>query len=224
MFTSRLGFVSSLLILFFVGTPIVMAGENPYPSKWFWGEESQRATHDAMIGEQAPELKLTEWINGEQTAETMKGKIVVVDLWATWCGPCIAAIPHNNEMAEKYAEDGVLIVGVCGSASGQEKMEKVAEDRGIKYPVGKDSTYEVAKAWNVMWWPTYAVVDRNNVVRAVGLKPNHVQDVVDSILEEQPYKQSDDAVENDTDDSHAGNEEIEDDDEGEHHENQADGE
>jgi cytochrome c biogenesis protein CcmG/thiol:disulfide interchange protein DsbE len=189
----RFSLIVAVFGMFFANSSSVMAEENPYPSKWFWGTDDQRAVHDAMIGQPAPALALTDWINGEQTAETLKGKIVVVDLWATWCGPCIGSIPHNNEMAEQYAKDGVVVVGVCGSQSGQENMEQVVKDHDIKYPVGKDSTYEVAKAWNTMWWPTYAVVDRNNIVRAVGLKPSYIDDVVDSVLVEQPYTESDDA-------------------------------
>lgn len=187
----------SLVILLTLSASAAFAGDNPYPKDWFWGNADQRAEHDAMIGKPAPDLDLNGWVNGEQTAKSLKNKIIVVDFWATWCGPCLASIPHNNEMAEKYADQGVVVLGVCGSSSGQNKMAAVAKDRGIKYSVGKDYTQKGADAWHVMWWPTYAVVDRDHKVRAVGLKPDHVEEVVDSILKEQPFdpdKQGNDAA------------------------------
>ena len=104
--------------------------------------------------------------------------------WATWCGPCIRAIPHNNEVAKQYADKGVLVIGACGGG-GEEKMPQLAKQHSIEYPVAR-VTEESTKAWGVKWWPTYAVVDRKGTVRAIGIKPDYVDKIVEAILKEQP--------------------------------------
>jgi len=78
-----------------------------------------------------------------------------------------------------------MIIGVCGSGSGQEKMEQVAEDLDIQYPIAKDYTLESAQDWRVMWWPTYGVIDRHGKLRALGLiKKEGIEQVVKTLLKE----------------------------------------
>ena len=65
-----------------------------------------------MQGKPAPKLALKGWINSKpMSLEKLKGKIVVLDFWATWCGPCIASVPHTNEMLKQYTNKGVVFIG-----------------------------------------------------------------------------------------------------------------
>jgi thiol-disulfide isomerase/thioredoxin len=140
--------------------------------------------HAPLLGKPAPKLEFTGWLNGEVTPQRMKGQIVIVDFWATWCGPCRRSIPHNNELAKKYASKGVLVVGACGGG-GEENMGAVAQATGLAYPTAKVSAASTS-AWRVQWWPTYAVIDRKGTLRALGLEPDYVEKVVDALLFEQP--------------------------------------
>lgn len=68
--------------------------------------------HKALIGTDAVALDATAWVNGEALSdEDLKGKVVLLDFWAVWCGPCIATFPHLVEWNEKYADKGLVIIG-----------------------------------------------------------------------------------------------------------------
>jgi thiol-disulfide isomerase/thioredoxin len=85
----------------------VFAGE--FPDSWTWDKDPKnREAHAALEGKPMPALDPSGWINGEVKAADMKGKVVVVDFYATWCGPCMAAIPHNNELLKKYKDKGLV--------------------------------------------------------------------------------------------------------------------
>ena len=160
------------------------AGE--FPDNWTWDRDAKaRGEHAVLEGKPMPALALTGWVNGEVKSEDMKGKVVVVDFYATWCGPCLAAIPHNNEMLKAYKSKGLVIVGVCTSNRGQEKMDQTVKDKGIEYPTARDPQLKSEKAWAVHYYPTYAVVDRKGIVRSIGLQPHNVEAVVKKLLNEE---------------------------------------
>jgi len=166
---------------------VVSARASEFPDSWTWDKDAEaRSTHAALEGKPMPALNVTGWLNGEIKPEDMKGKVVIVDFYATWCGPCMAAIPHNNELLKKYKSKGLLIVGVCTHKRGQEKMEQTVKDIGIEYPTARDPDLKSEKAWAVHYYPTYAIVDRKGIVRVIGLQPGNVEKVVKKLLDEAP--------------------------------------
>jgi len=152
--------------------------------KGHWEEEFWE-THQAMLEKPAPALELYDWMNESIPQETWKGKIVLIDFWATWCGPCRQAIPHNNELYQRYKNQGVLIIGACGAGGrgGQERMGEVIEKLGLAYPTAKVSD-DCVKTWNVFYWPTYAFIDRKGNLRALGVNPNYIEPIIQALLQE----------------------------------------
>ena len=79
----------------------------------------QAPSRAAQLGDAAPPLEIAEWVKGDAVdLSEAKGKnVVVVEFWATWCGPCRVSIPHLTEMQKKLEERGVIFVGVSDEDS-----------------------------------------------------------------------------------------------------------
>lgn len=76
-------------------------------------EEIEAAEQPRLeIGDRAPALSVEKWIKGDEITGFEKGRVYVVEFWATWCGPCIASMPHLSHLQEEFKDDGVQIIGV----------------------------------------------------------------------------------------------------------------
>ncbi len=138
------------------------------------------------IGDQAPDLgKDVTWVKGESVTEFEEGKIYVLDFWATWCGPCIRAIPHMDELAEKHESDGVTVIGVAiwPRPSMTPTVDYVA-DRGdeMSYTIASDidgaTAQKFMNATGSNGIPTVMIVDRDGVLAWLG----HPMDGMDEAL------------------------------------------
>lgn len=166
-----------------LGQPASGGEKEPLPEAWFFSQRTPALKE--LAGKPAPELELKEWIGSEVSAEDTKGKVVVIDFWGTWCGPCMAAIPKNVEMVKKYKDQGLVFIGVHDANRGWQDAQKAVNDHGINYSVALDADGgKSAKAFKLAFWPTYVVVDRAGVVRGAGLMPGNVEDAVKLLLAE----------------------------------------
>lgn len=156
----------------FVESAVAAAQDSVFPNDWYVRDGEGLEDLRSLEGKQATEISVAEWRGDKTSLADLKGKIVVLDFWATWCGPCMAAIPKNIEFVEKYKDKGVVLIGLHDAKAGWDTVDQVIADKGINYPVALDNTKEgqgeTTKAYALKFWPTYFIIDREGVVRAAG--------------------------------------------------------
>ena len=129
------------------------------------GSSSSGGDH-AEVGKPAPELSI-QTLNdkGKIDLSGMQGKVVVVDFWATWCGPCKQSFPKLEAMSKKVS-DKVVIVGV--SVDDEKKgIVEFAKENGASFAIGWDEGHSIANRWKVGTMPTTFIVDATGKVRHI---------------------------------------------------------
>jgi cytochrome c biogenesis protein CcmG, thiol:disulfide interchange protein DsbE len=111
-------------------------------------------------------------LDGETiTAESLRGEVVLVNVWATWCGPCRVEMPLLQAMHERHGDRGFTLLGLSVDRTGPEGVRTFLEERGITYPVAIVGS-DVERAFGgVRGYPTSFLLDRQGVVRHAVIGP-----------------------------------------------------
>jgi thiol-disulfide isomerase/thioredoxin len=135
-------------------------------------------------GDQAPPLGFEAVINGPQPKDinwqTLRGKVVVLDFWGTWCAPCVADIPRVNDLVSKYHSQPVQFIAV-----GHENTRKVdyfLKKHPIATWVALDTDVSVFKSYTAFGIPHAVVVDQRGIVAAVLSPSDLTEKVIDDVL------------------------------------------
>jgi len=122
------------------------------------------ATAAATVGAAAPDFTLRTLSGSNMRLQEQRGQVVLVNFWATWCGPCRKEMPHLNRIADKYRASGLVMLGVNVDDDVRNAAE-VATKLGVKFPVLLDTDKKVSRLYDLNAMPSTLVIDRNGRVR-----------------------------------------------------------
>jgi uncharacterized protein (TIGR03435 family) len=136
------------------------------------------------IGEVPPQLTLTKTISGAPATDIswdkLKGKVVVLEFWATWCGPCRKVIPHLNDLAEQFKDKPVVFVSV--TSENEEVVRLFLRNHPMQSWVGIDDYEILNKAFHVQGIPHAVIVDATGHIAAIAypgdIKAVHLEEVL----------------------------------------------
>lgn len=105
-------------------------------------------------------------INGQQKIAIEKGKVTIVDFWATWCEPCKKSFPKYQELYTKYQAQGLEVVGV--SVDDEKKdIPAFIKTYGAKFPVGWDAEHKIADCYHPPNMPSAYIIDKTGTIKFV---------------------------------------------------------
>jgi peroxiredoxin len=177
-------------VLFAGGVPAARAEDPPKPAdppKDAPSEEPPaappREERGIPVGARAPDLDVPGWVNVEEgkapTAESLKGKLILVEFWATTCGPCVRTMPKVQAIHDRYGPRGLVVLAM--SPDPAFKQTQFAALKGLTFPMGIDSSDSVRKAYQVDGIPTTYLIGRDGNVAGL-TSPMHADVQIDQLL------------------------------------------
>lgn len=140
------------------------------------------------IGKPAPPLSLEKLLQAPKDADAswpaLKGKCVVLEFWATWCAPCVAAIPHINELSEKFKDKPIVFISVTDED--ESKVLKFLKKRPIHTWIGLDTDKSTFREFQIRGIPHTILVDAKGVIAGIASPTDFKKETIESLLAGKP--------------------------------------
>jgi thiol-disulfide isomerase/thioredoxin len=162
--------------------------------------DDEKKSDKLSVGDKAPALKATKWLQGDEVKEFKKDHVYVVEFWATWCGPCIVMMPHMSELQQQYKKD-VTFIGFSSKdrSNTEDKVAAFVKKRGpkLKYTFAYEDNRDTNEAWMQAAGrngiPCCFVVDKGSKIAWIG-HPMYLDVVLPKVVKGKWDKDSADEV------------------------------
>ena len=137
---------------------------------------------DVSIGGLAPEIVTQDLDGKEAKLSAFKGKVVVLDIWATWCKPCRDMIPYEREMVERLKDKPFVLISISADEKKETLKEFLSKEKMPWTHWWNGARGGVIEDWSVEFFPTIYVIDAKGVIRHKNLKERNLEDAVNELL------------------------------------------
>lgn len=156
---------------------------NPFEKRKFFTDLTvlrDNHTRVSLIGEPAPEILVKHWINSHPLSlESLRGGVLLLEFWATWCRSCVEVFPKVKRLHEEHAERGLSVLALTrhyytspGPVESAEKelelIHNYVRQHELEFPVGVSEDASTQMTYGAVGLPTVALIDRRGMVRAFG--------------------------------------------------------
>lgn len=131
----------------------------------------------------APDFSFTSLEGEHITLEDLRGKVVLLDFWGTWCPPCVESVPELRNLQKKYAKEPSFVLIGISSDSDEEAWREFTTKNKMIWPQYRDKDRRIQRAFGVRAFPTYVVIDHEGIVRhqSVGMSWNRAASLDEAI-------------------------------------------
>lgn len=128
--------------------------------------QEQTGRSEPRAGERAPDFELQSTAGRAYSLKEQAGSVVLLNFWATWCGPCRLEMPAIQERYERLQQDGLTVLAVNFDEP-EQVVSAFGEELGLEFPLLLDPGGEVQRLYQIRGYPTSVFVDRDGIIRRV---------------------------------------------------------